>query len=521
MPGSWRAGSPRRPATAAACLRSPTRPRRRTCTGCACTCPTGPVCCRASRRRWEPRASTSRTSSCTTCLPTAAAPWWSRSPARPRLSGPWRCWTRRATGRSRRPQSMSDDLLQVAQAGALVGELSVPGDKSISHRAVMVGALSDDRVPVTGFCVSADTLATVDAFRAMGVSIERVGDDGLVIEGVGMRGLRPPDGVIDVRNAGTLMRILPGILAGQSGTFTLDGDESIRRRPMRRIADPLERMGVSIETSDGVPPVTVHATGAVAPISYRPPVASAQVKSAVLFAGLFAERGVTVVEEAIATRDHTERMLQRAGVPVDRRPGYVGISPVRELVLPEIAVPGDFSSAAPFIAAATILQGSSLTLRDISINPTRTGMLAVLERMGARVGLFRRRLVATDIEAEIVPTLIDELPLMVLLASFARGTTTIRGAGELRVKESDRIATVVELLNTCGGHVTALPDGFEVLGVPHRLRGGWVDAAGDNRIAMLGAIVGVCSQEGVTVEGADALGVSFPDFADRLAAVVA
>src|SRR6476646_3749610 len=420
---------------------------------------------------------------------------------------------------------MSDDLLQVAPAGALVGELSVPGDKSISHRAVMVGALSDDRVTVTGFGASADTLATVDAFRAMGVPVERVGDDGLVIEGVGMRGLRAPDGVIDVRNAGTLMRILPGILAGQSGTFTLDGDESIRRRPMRRIADPLERMGVSIETSDGLPPVTVHATGAVAPISYRPPVASAQVKSAVLFAGLFAERGVTVVEEAIATRDHTERMLQRAGVPVDRRPGYVGISPVRELVLPEIAVPGDFSSAAPFIAAATILQGSSLTLRDISINPTRTGMLAVLERMGARVGLFRRRLAAgepvADIEAEIVPTLIDELPLMVLLASFARGTTTIRGAGELRVKESDRIATVVELLNTCGGHVTALPDGFEVLGVPHRLRCGRVDAAGDHRIAMLGAIVGVCSQEGVTVEGADALGVSCPDFADRLAAVVA
>jgi 3-phosphoshikimate 1-carboxyvinyltransferase len=426
---------------------------------------------------------------------------------------------------------MSEDLLQVAPAGALVGELSVPGDKSISHRAVMVGALSDDRVTVTGFGASADTLATVDAFRAMGVSIERVGGDGLVIEGVGMRGLRPPDGVIDVGNAGTLMRILPGILAGQSGSFTLDGDESIRRRPMRRIADPLGRMGVSIETSEGLPPVTVHATGAVEPISYRPPVASAQVKSAILFAGLFAERGVTVVEEAIATRDHTERMLQRAGVPVDRRPGYVGISPVRELVLPEIAVPGDFSSAAPFIAAATILQGSSLTLRDISINPTRTGMLAVLERMGARVGLFRRRLaagepvadievrpaelVATDIEAEIVPT------LMVLLASFARGTTTIRGAGELRVKESDRIATVVELLNTCGGHVTALPDGFEVLGVPHRLRGGRVDAAGDHRIAMLGAIVGVCSQEGVTVEGAEALGVSFPDFADRLAAVVA
>jgi 3-phosphoshikimate 1-carboxyvinyltransferase len=428
-------------------------------------------------------------------------------------------------------------LLRVAPAGALVGELTVPGDKSISHRAVMVGALSDDRVTVTGFGASADTLATVDAFRGMGVPIERVGDDRLVIDGVGMRGLREPNGAIDVRNAGTLMRILPGILAGQSGTFVLDGDDSIRRRPMQRIADPLARMGVRLETSDGLPPVTLHADGRVQPLSYRPAVASAQVKSCVLFAGLYPEQGMTVVEEPIATRDHTERMLQRAGVPVDRRPGRVAVSPVRELVLPEIPVPGDFSSAAPFIAAATILQGSNLTLRDISINPTRTGMLAVLERMGARVGLFGRRwsagepvadievrpaeLVATDIEAEMVPSLIDELPLLVLMASFAHGTTTIRGAGELRVKESDRIRTVVELMNLIGGHVTELQDGFRVLGVPHRLRGGQVDAAGDHRIAMLGAIAGVCSQQGVSVEGAEALAVSFPDFAERLAAVSA
>ncbi len=428
-------------------------------------------------------------------------------------------------------------VLKVAPAGSLIGELTVPGDKSISHRSVMVGSLCDERVTVTGFGTSDDTLATVEAFRAMGVRIERRGEDGLVIEGVGMRGLRPPAGPIDVRNAGTLMRILPGILAGQSGDFTLDGDDSIRSRPMRRIADPLALMGVEVETTDGRPPVTVRSTGRVEPIEYRPPVASAQVKSCLMFAGLFTDRGVTVVEEAIATRDHTERMLQRAGVPVDRRPGRISISPVRELVLPEIPVPGDFSSAAPFIVAATILQGSNLTLRNISINPTRTGLLAALERMGARVGLFGRRwaagepvadievrpaeLVAADIEPEMVPALIDELPLLVLLASFARGTTTIRGAGELRVKESDRIRTVVELMNLCGGHVTELEDGFEVLGVPHRLRGGRVQAAGDHRIAMLGAIVGVCSQEGVSVEGAETLAVSFPDFADRLASVSA
>jgi 3-phosphoshikimate 1-carboxyvinyltransferase len=428
-------------------------------------------------------------------------------------------------------------VLGVAPAGALVGELSVPGDKSISHRSVMVGSLCEGVVAVTGFGASADTLATVEAFRSMGVAIEREGEDGLRIEGAGLRGLQQPPEPIDVHNAGTLMRILPGILAGQHGTFVIDGDDSIRRRPMARVADPLGLMGVEVVTSDGLPPVTVNATGAVQPVTYRPPVASAQVKSAILFAGLFAERGVTVVEEAITTRDHTERMLQRAGVPVDRRPGRISVSPVRALDLPEIAVPGDFSSAAPFIAAATILQGSNLTLRDVSINPTRTGMLTVLERMGGRVGVFRRRLsagepvadievrpaelVAADIEPELVPSLIDELPLLVLLAAFARGTTTIRGAGELRVKESDRIATVVELLTACGAHVRALADGFEVHGVPHRLRGGRVDAAGDHRIAMLGAVAGVCSQEGVTIDGADALAVSFPDFAERLAAVSA
>ncbi|MGZ4274942.1 MAG: 3-phosphoshikimate 1-carboxyvinyltransferase [Solirubrobacteraceae bacterium] len=427
--------------------------------------------------------------------------------------------------------------LTVAATGALVGELTVPGDKSISHRAVMVGSLAEERVTVTGFGASADTLATVEAFRRMGVRIDGPDGDELVIHGVGLRGLTAPEEPIDVRNAGTLIRILPGILAGQRGTFRLDGDDSIRRRPMGRIATPLAEMGVRIETTDGHAPVTVHATGEVQAISYRLPVASAQVKSCVLFAGLYPERGMTTVEEPIPTRDHTERMLQRAGVPVDRRPGRVSISPVRELVLPQIEVPGDFSSAAPFVAAATVLQGSNLVLRDVNINPTRTGLLAVLERMGGRVGLFRRRwaagepvadievrpaeLVATTVEPEIVPSMIDELPLLVLMACFARGTTVVRGAGELRLKESDRIRAVAEALNAVGGHVKPLEDGFEVRGVPHRLRGGRVDSFGDHRIAMLGAIAGACSQEGVTVDGAEALAVSFPDFAERLAAVSA
>jgi 3-phosphoshikimate 1-carboxyvinyltransferase len=422
-----------------------------------------------------------------------------------------------------------------APAGAIAGELAVPGDKSVSHRAVMVAALCDGEVAVHGFGASADTLATVAAMRALGAEIEQAGDETLIVRGTGLRGLRPPRERIDVQNAGTLMRLLPGILAGQRGEFVLDGDESIRRRPMGRIADPLEQMGVALETTEGRPPVRMNVTGQVAPITYRLPVASAQVKSCVLFAGLFAEHGMTIVEEPVPTRDHTERMLRDAGVPVDRRPGRVAVSPVTSLRLDEVRVPGDFSSAAPFIVAATIVQGSGLTLRGIGINPTRTGLLTVMERMGARVGLFNRRvagaepvadievrpaeLVATEIEPELIPSLIDELPLVALLGCFAHGTTTIRGAGELRVKESDRIDTVVAALNAVGGHVTGLPDGFRIRGVPARLRGGTVDAAGDHRVAMLGAVAGVCSQHGVDVRGSDALGVSFPDFADRLAGV--
>jgi len=425
-------------------------------------------------------------------------------------------------------------LQSFGPAGAIAGELVVPGDKSVSHRAVMVASLCDGEVAVEGFGASADTLATVATMRALGAEIEE-GTDALRIRGVGLRGLRSTGERIDVQNAGTLMRLLPGILAGQVGEFVLDGDESIRRRPMRRIAEPLERMGVVLETTEGCPPVRLQARGTVSPITYRLPVASAQVKSCVLFAGLFAEHGMTVVEEPVPTRDHTERMLRAAGVPVDRRPGRVAVSPVTHLRLDEVRVPGDFSSAAPFIAAATLVHGSGLTLRGVGINPTRTGLLTVMERMGARVGLFNRRtggsepvadievrpaeLVAADVEPELVPALIDELPLVALLACFAHGVTTIRGAGELRVKESDRIATVAEALNAIGGHVTALPDGFRIRGVPARLRGGSVDAAGDHRVAMLGAVAGVCSQRGVEVHGCDALRVSFPDFGERLAAV--
>jgi 3-phosphoshikimate 1-carboxyvinyltransferase len=427
--------------------------------------------------------------------------------------------------------------LRIAPAGGLTGELAVPGDKSISHRAVLLGAISSGPVHVRGFGASADTRSTVAAVEALGVEVEQPGDGDLVVHGAGLRGLRPPDGPIDVGNAGTLIRLLPGILAGQRGSFELTGDESIRSRPMERIAGPLRQMGVAIETTDGRPPVRIAAAGRTEPISYELPVASAQVKSCVLLAGLFAGRGVTEVREPIPTRDHTERMLRAAGVPVDRSPGRVAVSPAGELHLGDVDVPGDFSSAAPFVVAGTILSGSNLTLRGIGVNPTRTGLLTVMERMGARVGVFRRRLesgepvadievrpaelVAADVEPELVPLLVDELPLVALLACFAHGVTTIRGAAELRVKESDRIEATAAALNAVGGHVEPLEDGFRIRGVPARLRGGRVDAAGDHRVAMLGAVAGVCSQEGVEVDGASVLGVSFPDFADRLAAVSA
>jgi 3-phosphoshikimate 1-carboxyvinyltransferase len=427
--------------------------------------------------------------------------------------------------------------LRIAPAGGLTGELGVPGDKSISHRAVLLGAISTGPVQVRGFGASADTLSTVAAVEALGVEVERPGEGELVVHGSGLRGLRAPDGPIDVGNAGTLIRLLPGILAGQIGTFGLTGDESIRSRPMERIAEPLRQMGVDVETTDGRPPIRVRATGSTEPIAYELPVASAQVKSCVLLAGLFAERGVTEVRERLLTRDHTERLLRAAGVPVDRSPGRVAVSPASELRLSEVDIPGDFSSAAPFIVAATVLAGSNLTLRGVGVNPTRTGLLTVMERMGARVGIFRRRLesgepvadvevrpaelVAADVEPELVPLLVDELPLVALLACFAHGVTTIRGAGELRVKESDRITATAAALNAVGGHVEPLDDGFRIRGVPTRLRGGRVDAAGDHRVAMLGAVAGVCSQEGVEVGGASVLGVSFPDFADRLAAVSA
>jgi 3-phosphoshikimate 1-carboxyvinyltransferase len=419
----------------------------------------------------------------------------------------------------------------VEPVARLVGHIAVPGDKSISHRAVLIAALCDGETSIRGFGRSADTEATVGAVRSLGVGVDEIDVDTLSVRGAGLRGLHAPGRPIDCANAGTLVRLLTGILAGQAGQeFELVGDDSLSARPMRRIAEPLALMGAGVETADGTLPLLIHGRQ-LHGISYELPVASAQVKSCILLAGLLAGSATTVVEP-VPTRDHTELMLAAAGARVTRRPQSVTVQPAERLELGELEVPGDFSSAAPFVVAATLVPGSELHVHGVNLNPRRTGLLDVLDRMGAHVHVYNRRriggelagdlevrsaeLVATQVGPGEVPLAIDELPLFALAASYARGGSVLRGAAELRTKETDRIDAVVDGLRALGAHITGTRDGFRVRGVPTRLRGGTISSRGDHRIAMLGAIAGAASREGVRVEDADAVGVSFPDFFDLL-----
>jgi 3-phosphoshikimate 1-carboxyvinyltransferase len=423
--------------------------------------------------------------------------------------------------------------VRIEPVAALEGHVGVPGDKSISHRTVLIAALCEGETRIAGFGPSADTEATIAAVRALGVEVEVHGPDSLTVRGGGLRGLSAPEGPIDCGNAGTLMRLLAGALAGQAGRFELVGDESLSRRPMERVAEPLRRMGASVETSDGHAPLVVEG-GSLRALDYALPMPSAQVKSAVLLAGLLAE-GRTTVVEPIPTRDHTERLLERAGARITRRPGSASVDGGHELRLAEVEIPGDFSSAAPLLVAAVTVPGSSLTVHGVGLNPRRIGLLDVLERMGARIAVYNRRsvggepagdvevrssdLVGATVAAEEVPSLIDELPLLALAACHARGETVVHGATELRLKETDRIESVVEELRRIGGHVRATRDGFRVKGVPTRLRGGVVDSRGDHRLAMLGAVAGLSSREGVELRGAEAVGASFPGLYDLLAQI--
>jgi 3-phosphoshikimate 1-carboxyvinyltransferase len=441
-------------------------------------------------------------------------------------------------------------VTRFAPSGPLRGELRPPPDKSISHRAALIAAMAEGTVEVSGYLDSADTRATLHAARAVGAEVEDVGPSeapggiDVRIHGIGLRGpgarfADSDDAVaIDVGNAGTLLRLLPGWLAGQGrGSWVLDGDESIRRRPVDRVAEPLREMGATVECRDGrLPPLAVTG-GELGGISYRMPVASAQVKSCVLLAGLLAE-GETRVTEPAATRDHTERLLAAWGADVSteglRTIPTVGGGPIRRVTIRSaerltgaaVAVPGDFSSAAFALVAASIIHGSRVRITDVGLNPTRIGLLGILNRMGAPIevdeapesveptgALLARHgpLEATRVHAEEVPLAIDELPLVALLGCFAEGTTIVSGAEELRHKESDRIATVVDGLRALGAEIEATEDGFAVTGTGS-LRGGRLDAHGDHRLAMLGAIAGLASSEGVEVNGMEAAAVSYPGF---------
>jgi 3-phosphoshikimate 1-carboxyvinyltransferase len=424
--------------------------------------------------------------------------------------------------------------MKIEPAASIEGAIAVPGVKGISQRAVLLGAIADGESRIDGLGRAADTETALSVVRQLGAEVDDDGSETVRVRGVGFRGLRAPEVPLDFGNAGTVLRLAAGILAGQEGRFELVGDESLSIRPQERIAEPLRQMGARVETTDGHAPVVI-AGGGLKPIRYEPPMASAQVKSAVLLAGLLADGGATRVVEPIPTRDHTERLLRELGVSVRRRGSEISVLPVDSLPPVNIRIAGDFSSAAPFVLAATLLSGSELLVQGVNVNPLRTGFLDVLERMGANIAVFNRRtesgepvadlevrsapLTATQVDAGEVPRLIDELPLVALAAALARGETVVRGAGELRVKETDRIETVTTSLKALGVRIAASDDGFRVRGVPSRPRGGGMASFGDHRLAMLGAIAGLVSREGVRLEDAEAVAISFPGFFDVLESI--
>ena len=418
----------------------------------------------------------------------------------------------------------------VQPGGQLSGSHRVPGDKSMSHRAVMLGALAEGATEVTGFLDGDDALATAAAFRDMGVVIEGPTDCRMIIHGAGLQGLAPPPGSVDMGNAGTGMRLLAGILAGQPFDSRLVGDVSLMKRPMGRVIEPLAKMGAVIESgSGGVPPLQIRGGQALHGIHYDLPMASAQVKSCILLAGLFAE-GRTSVTEPAPTRDHTERMLRGFGYPVDRVNGVIGLDGGGGLTATQIDIPADVSSAAFFIVGASIAPGSDIVLRHVGMNPTRIGVINMLTLMGADISVLEPREVGgepvadlrirhadlhgIDIPEDEVPLAIDEFPALFIAAACARGTTTLRGAAELRVKESDRIAAMAEGLDTLGVENEPTPDGIVIEG--GTLGGGTIRTFHDHRIAMAFAMAGLRASRAIEILDCDHVATSFPRF-DHLA----
>ena len=426
-------------------------------------------------------------------------------------------------------------------SGPLRGDFSPPPDKSISHRAALFGAMCDEPVAVRNYLDSADTRSTLQALLTLGAAVEESATPGeLLIRGVGLHAaLEATGGQLDVGNSGTLLRLLPGWLAGQpGGVWTLDGDDSIKRRPVDRVVEPLKRMGAGVEArEDRFTPLTVRGTE-LQGIEYDLPVASAQVKSCVLIAGMLAS-GSTTVTETRQSRDHTERILRRSRVPFDRDGLKITVAQVDELELDQIAVPGDPSSAAFIAAAACLVPGSRVVISDVGLNWTRTGFFRIAQRMGAvivgdleephtiaddepvgDVDVAHGALEPTEVGPDEVPLAIDELTLVALLGAFADGETVVTGAEELRHKESDRIAAVVDGLTALGADIEDTGDGFAVRGDGSPLRGGTIDARGDHRLAMLGAVAGLASEEGVEVVGMEAAAISYPEFEQDLDALV-
>lgn len=414
--------------------------------------------------------------------------------------------------------------MQIQPCGPLHGEITVPGDKSISHRAVMLGALANGTTHITGFLMGEDCLSTIDCFRKMGVSID-VSDKEVVVEGVGLHGLTAPECELYTGNSGTTTRLLSGILAGQSFTSTMNGDATIQRRPMGRVMKPLREMGASIEgKDDNFCPLTMHPSE-LHGIEYRLPVASAQLKSAILLAGLYAEGQTTVIEPA-PSRDHTERMFRALGVEIETNGNVITLNPPEDLHAVDIAVPSDISSAAYFLVAGAIVPGSELTIKNVGVNPTRTGIIDVLRDMGADIteSNFREeaepvcdltvrysRLHGTEIGGAIIPRLIDELPVIAVAAAFAEGETVIRDAQELKVKESNRIASMVAELSKAGVDVEETDDGMIVRGgeKPH---GASFETYKDHRIAMSLSILGLAAEGASRIDEPEVVAISYPDF---------
>ncbi len=421
---------------------------------------------------------------------------------------------------------MSAPIWICGPGNPLRGEVRVPGDKSVSHRAIMLAALADGSSRIEGFLESADAHATEAVFRQMGVRIETPADGVRLVHGVGIDGLQPPAGELDCGNSGTAMRLLAGLLAGQRFDSVLTGDQSLSERPMQRVTNPLAGMGARIATSNGRPPLRINGNNNLQAVDFESEIASAQVKSAVLLAGLYA-RGVTRVAEPRPTRDYTERMLAAFGWPVKFSPGQAELPGGHRLRATRVEVPADFSSAAFFLVAASLVPGSELRLPRVGVNPRRTGLLHVLRAMGADIeaqpageqggepvaDLVVRHapLHGIEVPVEHVADMIDEFPALFVAAACASGTTVVSGAAELRVKESDRIAAMAAGLRELGIRVDETPDGATIHG--GTFQGGRVDSRGDHRVAMAFAVAGQLARGPVRIEDVANVATSFPGFA--------